>query len=177
MELIVLGSLAFIGNEISKYSPKKSRRPAQQVSLLKDNNSYPNNDISHNNMVPFFTSTKSQNTNDELKQRRIETFTGCDDISFQHKKECSNMFEPTSNLSHIHGTPGIINDFREDRYTLTVTDKMHNTLPFEQQRVGPGINTDEQSKGGFHERYRILPTNVGDYKKNNFIHYFFSKII
>ena len=167
MELIVLGSLAFIGNEISKFSPKQSRRPHKQVSLLKDNI----NDISQQsdfNPKPFFTSAKSQNTNDNVKQRRIETFTGCDDTSFQHKKECSNMFQPTSNLSHINGSPAIMDDFRENRYTLTVTDKMHNTLPFEQQRIGPGLNTDDPSKGGFHERYRILPTNVGDYKKNNF---------
>lgn len=172
MEAIIIGALALVGYEISK-NPKTSRRKTENVTLLKDKNAYPSENEAiqpHNNMTPFFTSAKSQNTNDDVKQRRIETFTGCDDISFQSKKECSNMFTPVANLGHVNGTPGILNDYREDRFSLSVTDKMHNTLPFEQKQIGPGINAslDTAAKGGFHEMHRILPNNVGDYKKNNF---------
>ena len=47
---------------------------------------------------------------------------------------------------------------------------MNNVSPIEQQQVGPGLNSssDVSARGGFHQYFRILPNNVGEYKKNNF---------
>ena len=64
----------------------------------------------------------------------------------------------------VNGAPNV--DMK-DRYE--VTNKTDNVLPFEQKRVGPGLNVgvDDEFKGGFHQFFRVMPGNVNGYKKNN----------
>ena len=179
MELLVLSGLAYIGYELSK-DGKTPRRPLKDKKLLECSNKYPiQSDVhpeipvpSHNNMVPYFTSTKAQNTNADYKQRSLETFTGTDNIGFQSKRECEALFQPQANLSNIHGTTLSLDDTnRKDRYSNNVTDIMNNVAPIEKQYVGPGLNVgpDVASKGGYHDMYRILPDNVNAYKKNTLV--------
>ena len=178
MELLVLSGLAFIGYELSK-DDKTPRRKLKDCKVLQNNNKYPIESDTHpeipvpkhNNMVPYFTSAKSQNTNGDYKQRSLETFTGTDDLSFQSKRESEALFQPQANLSNVNGMQLSLDDSnRKQRYASTITDIMNNVAPIEKQYVGPGLNTnpDVASKGGYHDMYRILPDNIHAYKKNNF---------
>ena len=173
MELLVLSGLAYIGYELSKDN-KTTRTTVKPTAVLQRQDKYPieNDNIpNHNNMIPYFTSAKAQNTNDTYKQRSLENFTGTDNIRFQNKKECENLFQPQANLSNINGATLSLDDRnRKDRYTNTITGLMNNVSPIEKQYVGPGLNVgpDVASKGGYHDLYRILPDNVNSYKKNSF---------
>src|SRR6056300_749612 len=44
--------------------------------------------------------------------------------------------------------------------------KMNNLSPIEKQMVGPGLGLAPEvpAAGGFHQQYRVMPTNVGEYK-------------
>lgn len=174
MEILILSGLAYLGFELSK-DGKVPRRTLNDTKTLERRNKYPISDDVHppihNNMTPFFTSAKSQNTNEEYKQRSLETFTGTDNCAFQSKRECETLFRPEENLTNIHGTQLSLDDNnRKARYSNNITDMMNNVSPIEKQYVGPGLNagTDVMSKGGFHDMYRILPNNVNSYKKNTF---------
>ena len=175
MEMLILSGLAYLGYELSK-DGKVPRRSLNDTKLKERCNKYPiSNDIvpeipvpDHNNMVPYFTSAKAQNTNESYKQRNLETFTGTDASLFQSKREQEALFQPQSNLTNIHGTQLSLDDNnRKDRYANNITSIMNNVAPVEKQYVGPGLNvgTDIASKGGFHDMYRILPNNVNSYKK------------
>ena len=122
-------------------------------------------------VVPFFRSVRSQNTNEDVKQHRMETFTGTEDVTWQHKREVENLFKPTKDLTNINGAQlALGEDNRTERYNYSVTNKMDGVAPIAKEYVGRGLNagTDIAAKGGFHDTYRILPENVNGYKKNNF---------
>lgn len=122
-------------------------------------------DLSNN--VPFFRSMKSQNTNGMVKDRRLETFTGVNNVDY-HKKREREADAPIQGLTNIHGTT-----FAPDmeRYSGYVTNGVQNNVtPFEKEYIGPGlgISPDTPSSGGFHQRFRIMPDNVNGYRKNTF---------
>ena len=177
MELLLVCSLAILGRELAVGPPKPKQR--KHIEILNHPNVIteysPSND--HNmNTEPFFTSAKAQNTNDAVKHQYMETFTGNDQNMFQHKREVEN-----SNLEHhlehgqVFGTQNLtgaqyndeVNRFKN---SLEGVNWMNNTLPFEQEKVGPGLNIGPETaaKGGFHDTFRILPDNVNSYKKNTF---------
>jgi len=118
-------------------------------------------------LVPFFRSEKSQNTNDDVKDRRLATFTGVDLVEYEHKKEV-NAPAPVKGFTNINGTT-----FDPDvkRYKdFMISDKQTNTKPFESKLVGKGLGLNPECKaaGGFHQHYRVLPGNVNGYRKHNY---------
>lgn len=180
MEVLLIASLVLLGKELSKAPTQCDRRTPKVV--LERNNKYP---IDNTKVVepqipqlpsqtPFFTSAKSQNTNDSVKNQYLETFTGNDKLMFQHKREVENdCIEKNIEYGQVYGTQNLSSAQYSDevnRYKASMdgVNWMNNTLPFEQQRIGPGLNagTDVSAKGGFHDTYRILPDNVNSYKKH-----------
>lgn len=175
MELLVIGGLAFLGYEISK-TGKKSAIHTHKV-IEKQQGEYPfktdpllsNNpaNMKFDTMQPFFKREGGMtlSNNNEIKTRTLEGFTGINNEDFQYKKEQSCLFKPEENKQNIYGTPAISSEV-QNRYKSSLM--MNNVSPIEQQQVGPGLNTDSDvsARGGFHQYYRILPTNVGDYKNN-----------
>lgn len=125
---------------------------------------------------PFFSSERKQHTSTQLKQSRLELFTGAiyEDKSqtgfYRHKEEQKPFFNPTESAVKVSFSGSAGNPaYKVDADRYTVHNKKHHMAPTEQVRVGPGINVgpDVPSSGGFHEQFRILPPNVGGYKKNN----------
>ena len=123
----------------------------------------------HSPFVPFFRSEKSQNTNNEWKQQRLNTFTGMNNLEFEKKQEIEKMHPSrTETEEMVHGYT-----FNPDykRYEdFFISAKNNNVRPFEQEYVGPGlgVTTDTPASGGYHQMFRILPDNVNAYRKNNF---------
>lgn len=58
---------------------------------------------------------------------------------------------------------GEILDMRDRLYDQ---GKMNNLSPIEKQLVGPGLGLAPEvpAEGGFHQQFRVMPTNVGEYK-------------
>ena len=178
MELLILGGLSVLGNELSKRS-SVSKKEVPTNEYVRQNTNAPNPlkpqlrpsvnqfdpNMTHNNMVPFYKSQRSQNTNDAFKDRRLATFTGVDNLDFQKKKELLQR-SPESQITHPFGTtfqPNI------ERYKDYVASGIHNNIsPVEKQYIGPGLGSTASSPThGFHEMFRIMPDNINVYRKNN----------
>lgn len=120
---------------------------------------------------PHYSSFRVQNTNDEVKQRRLETFTGSDSI-WKKKKEVEHLFKPTPQPIDHSGTQGNLPTYN-DREALndSLTAKQHSALPFEQVRVGPGVavDLDVPAADGLHSQYRAMPTLVMPYHDSTLV--------
>lgn len=119
--------------------------------------------LEHDNMVPFFGSNVSQQSVDRNNQTlNLYTGTGQENIV---KREQASMFKPEKNMHHINGTPNV-NNFIQDRMASNISDKQNNTKPWEEIRVGPGLNKGYSSGGtggfnsGMDAREKMLPKNI-----------------
>jgi len=164
MEFIILGGLALFGYEISRNGKVHDEKKLD----LKDDKINVKSHVSkqHNSGTPFFSSIRKQNTNDNVKQRRFEMFAGAESVDYKPKREVAPIFSPEETKTDIRSFQVQSDSDRLQRYIPSTT--MNNVLPFEQQKVGPGLHTDDNTTGGFHQYFRILPNNVNEYKKNNF---------
>lgn len=182
MEFVILGALGALGywtnNSGKKITPQKPPVVSNTRVMQNDFNNQVATHFSNPNVViggqtnitdntPFFRSEKSQNTNDMVKDRRLETFTGVNNIDYTPKTE-RVADAPVKGLTNIYGTT-----FSPDmeRYNGYTTNLMHNNVsPVEKQYVGPGLGIDptQSAAGGFHQRFRVMPDNVNGYRKNTF---------
>ena len=126
--------------------------------------------------MPFFSSEAKQGTNDGMKQRRMEMFTGALDSdtsatgTYRHKKEAPSFFDPKMSAVKITsgGTGGsaAVGIDSAGRYVPSLLQQ--NVVPTQQVRVGPGVGVgaDVTAADGFHPMLRIRPDDFG-WKKNN----------
>jgi hypothetical protein len=121
-------------------------------------------DFSHNNMVPFYKGSLTQDIRSEnrAKQGKLELYTGQMKLNRQQKKECALRFTPSKYVTAVYGT-SVNGQHRDlDRYKPNNTGKDNNALPFQQLRVGPGLNDGFTARpsGGFHNTVRIMPKSI-----------------
>lgn len=129
--------------------------------------------------LPFFRSAKSQNTNDAVKQTRLELFTGATETdasatgTWQHKAVSGPRFAPAETAARVtsDGRPGNAQlDLGAAAERFRLTPKMNNVLPVQQLRVGPGVGVGAQvaATDGFHPMFRVLPSedSLGSYRKS-----------
>ena len=122
-------------------------------------------ELIHNNMQPFFKDRGMLITQDNSRnlEQKLDIYTGSSRFYFQ-KKEVPNItenfeggfstaYQPVPQLSYTRGTPVQI-DLVKDRY-FSGKEK-RNDLPFDQVRVGPGLNIGayEDGKVGFQDPYQ-----------------------
>ena len=101
-------------------------------------------DIKFNNMVPFFGSNVTQRTSGYSGNESIlDSYSGSGS-QIIHKKEQAPLFAPQANLHYAHGTPNH-SDFIQSR--VNPSRNMSNTKPWEEIRVGPGLNKGFTSEG------------------------------
>lgn len=129
-----------------------------------------------NAMLPFFRSAKSQNTNDAIKQTRLETFTGANTLdssltgTYRKKREVENMFPPVTPARPVTSSGSVGNQsYDPDMVRYDPGTNQNNVLPAEKVYVGRGVGVgpDVAATDGFHPMYRVMLKNVGEYKKNN----------
>ena len=120
-----------------------------------------NKETFKNKNLPFFGSHIRQTSVSE-NNNILDNHTGVE--SFQQKK-CTPLplFEPTKNQNVVFGTENTTDDTK-NRYVPSKYKRQE--LPFEQIRVGPGMNSEDGSKpsGGFHQDTReyVIPKSVDD---------------
>jgi hypothetical protein len=131
-------------------------------------------------MLPFFRSAKKQNTNDAVKQTRMELFTGMTETAqsttgtWRHKDVSAARFDPRESAAPITSDGRAGNaplDLDKELSRMRLTPKMNNVLPVQQLRVGPGVGvgSDIAATDGFHPMFRVLPSedSLGAYRKSN----------
>jgi hypothetical protein len=164
----VLGVFGYLGSQQKKQSPAIMISPPPQPAVrITDLEQQFKNDVAahlrnDDVVLPYFRSEKSQNTNESLKDRRLQTFTGSDNLDHMSKKEVAAP-APVRDLTNMYGC--VFNP-NMDVYKNSLSGRQHNVSPVEPQHIGPGLGAG--SDPGFHEFFRIMPDNVNGYRKNTF---------
>ena len=85
---------------------------------------------------------------------------GLESLEYQNKQEMPSFGEVAPQR---RTSGGEILDMRNRLYDQ---GRMNNLSPVEKQMVGPGlgVSADVPAVGGFQQLYRVMPTNVGEYK-------------
>jgi hypothetical protein len=149
------------------FNDKMGWKPQSDFNPKSDGRYGVTGDMTHNNMVPFFSSkTYGYNPMQDKERenysiRQIELFTGSDqNPQFKHKTEVGNLFSPATNkVDSVTGVPNF-NDFFESRYIPSQT--RNGERPFEPIRTTPGLNLGYNQIGntGRQDLYRVLPRTV-----------------
>lgn len=169
MEFVALGLLGVFGylNQPVKVVKNIVPTPIRIMDLESEFKADVGRHLQNEQVVlPYFRSEKSQNTNDALKERRLQTFSGSENIDYLSKKEVIAP-PPVRDITNMYGC---LFEPNTDVYKNSLTGKNHNVAPVDQQYVGPGLGIDPttSSNGGFHQFFRIMPDNVNGYRKNTF---------
>ena len=130
-------------------------------SVFDDSNITPSQK-SHNNMVPFFGSNITQNTDmTRYNANKLETNTGSRFYKMKREKLAA---PPQKDISHINGAP-VSRD--NDRF-IQSSYKPFQT-PIESIKVGPGLDKGYCASGtdGFHNMYRTSEKTVDDLRTDN----------
>jgi hypothetical protein len=127
-------------------------------------------DLKHNNMVPFFGSSVKQNTRAlNNNESRLDNLNGSGS-QIIHKKEIAPLFKPEENVQWGHGMPNQ-SDFIQSRVNPSMS--MNNVKPFQEVRVGPGLNQSGGvlGSGGFNAgmeaRERWIAKSVDELRTKN----------
>ena len=117
-------------------------------------------DLKHNNMFPFLRGSITQNMNMDANVSMMENFGTKNDTKLR-KQEVTGMFVPEANL------PFRGNNLDDLMLRVPKLTSQKNVLPFEQQRVGRGIDSGYNTAptGGFHQTDiidKILPKSVDE---------------
>jgi len=127
-----------------------------------------NEDFKHNNMVPHFSKKQMINDyNEQTLAHKLDIFSGSSRNFIPKKEELLENFAPVQkNVNLVNGSQNTL-EFQRSYY-LPSREK-RNMLPFEQEKVGPGLNIDPSQStrpdGGKFEEYRPLPKNT-DYLRS-----------
>ena len=101
----------------------------------------------HNNMAPFFGGKIRGATADSTIHESILDNMQGTGSQFFSKKEQAPLFNPQEGYQYANGAPNV-SDFMQSRVNPSM--KMANVKPWEEQRVGPGLNkgfTNDGSAG------------------------------
>jgi hypothetical protein len=140
-----------------EYSPAASLNKAREGEHVKSSLAginIPSADFTHNNMVPFFRGSIKQNMGDRSNGTLLDEFTGAGSLQF-NKREQSPMFEPAKEpMGNPFGLESST-DFMQGR--IVESRNRANEKPFEQIRVGPGLNEGftQIPSGGFQQEAGI----------------------
>jgi hypothetical protein len=123
----------------------------------------------HTNMQPFYKGNKTHNVDFNNGSSILEKMQGTSNILRPKKSEVKQMFEPTSNMAYVDGSPNNVEHFKNRQVESTFKN---NVLPFKQERVGPGIDDGYTNKpsGGFNQskdRDYMLPKTVDEFRTKN----------
>jgi hypothetical protein len=119
----------------------------------------------HNNMVPFFgAKIKGATVDMNSSESFLDNMQGSGSQQIK-KQEQAPMFQPIQNMQYANGSPNM-SDFIQSRVNPSM--RMANVKPWEEERVGPGLNkgfTTEGSNGfnsGMEARDSWLPKTVNE---------------
>ena len=121
------------------------------------------NNFKHNNMVPFFGGKiKGATTDSNINESILDSMQGAGS-QWPSKVEQAPLFKPQENIQWSHGMPNESNFYQSRQNPST---KIANVLPWEQEKVAPGLGLGytTEGQGGFNagtlDRDKWLDRNV-----------------
>jgi hypothetical protein len=124
-----------------------------------------NDNLKHNNMVPYFgAKIRGRSANLDSHESTLDNMIGTGSQMIK-KTEQAPLFKPEDNVDFAHGAPNM-SDFYQSR--VNASNKMANVKPWEEQRVGPGLNQGFTTSGahgynaGLEARDYYKPKNVDE---------------
>ena len=128
-------------------------------------------DMNHNNMVPFFGGSITQNVDSFPSDTILEKYSGRGG-HYQKKKEVQPLFKPSRNVGNVFGNTINREEMVKRQNLQTSQAKRTNELPFEQVTVGQGLNQGYSSAptGGLNQqntRDFIMPKNIDQLRSDN----------
>ena len=103
-----------------------------------------NDHFRHNNMVPFFGGKNtSKSDNPDGNESILDNYLGKGSQQID-KKEQAPLFAPNDNYQWAYGAPNQT-DFMQSR--INPSNKISNVVPFEQEKVAPGIGLGYGTEG------------------------------
>ena len=146
-----------------KYHQKELKNNSGQFMSL-TGESMNSGSLTHNNMQPYFGSKVRQANVSKRHESVLDNMIGTGSQELK-KKARAPLFKPEKSLTWTHGAPN-----QTDFYRSRINPSKHisNVKPFEEQRVGPGLNQGYTTEGfggfnsGMHERDTWKPKNVDD---------------
>jgi hypothetical protein len=184
MELAIIGGLALVGWSLSPAGVSRRVQHTPRVNMTDDSISeYPfDPDTSHQELLETDTRqvkshvrqaravlqeySKSDKTAAADTQRKMELFTGSDNLQWKKKDDVPRLFEPEETSVAVSSGGKALSTASYDPSTLrdrnVFGSTMNNALPFAQERVGPGLGVDASvpSTDGLHSQFRVLPTHT-----------------
>ncbi len=125
----------------------------------------PARDFAHGNQQPFFGSTvKQPKFSGRATEARLDSGVGAGS-QYAPKVEQAPLFKPTTGYSYANGAPSS-SDFVHSRQVPAM--RAANVAPFEQERVGPGLDAGygTAGAGGFNAgamaRDKYMPKGVDE---------------
>lgn len=154
-------------NEVIQNKDVGNNLPTAHYSLTGEQLDVVN--FKHSNMKPFFGS-KSHGSGAQGEKYYANNESALDSMSgsgSQHvkKKERGALFRPEDNVQWAHGAPNMSEFYRS---RINPSMKMANVKPWEEQRVGPGLNKGFANEGtsgfnsGMEARELWQPKTVDD---------------
>ena len=131
----------------SNLSNLSSKSGSNTINSL-SGNTINQGEFKHNNMVPFFGSkVKGPLIDSNHSQSILDNHQGAGTQSI-NKSEVAPLFKPEDNVQWTHGVPNY-SEFLQSRQLPST--KIANVLPWEQEKVGPGLGLGctTEGAGGF----------------------------
>ena len=152
----------FFKNDISKKMLNKNIADKEFKSISGD--CFTAKNFTHNNMVPFFGSKVTQASPEINVSSLLDNAQGAGSQLIK-KVEAAPLFKPAENVQLAHGAP-VQTNFLQSRQIPST--RVANVLPWEQQKVAPGLGLGytTDGAGGFNsgmlDRESWLPPSVND---------------
>lgn len=156
---------------ISKnYRDNKNTPQKTHYESLLSGEQIPLNDFTHNNMEPFFGGTIKQNMDVSSGHRNLELYTGMNNeitIDKQEQVCFADVARDSGSTPNNNAS-----SYKEQYERMYNGDKRTNELPFEQLKVGPGLNDGyghKPSQRGFDpgERDYLREKNIDELRQGS----------
>ena len=151
-----------VDNKVEKIAERNFFNAKDSIKnniIHRNHNTMYNDKNTHNNMTPFFGSKVTQNMN--MDNSVSQYHNGRE--NFNNKREHNPLFEHTKDTNIIYGVNNN-NDLIKNNTNKSMYKR--NELPFEQIKVGVGLNKGYGSRpdGGFHQDTRayVLPKSIDE---------------
>ena len=136
---------------------------ATQINGM-DGNPIKNDEFKHNNMVPYFGSKVTGPSVYKSNQSILDNLNG-NGSQVNKRFEQAPLFKPSENIQNVFGSPNS-NNFYQER--VLPSTKINNVLPWEQEKVGPGLGLGYTVDGadgfnsGMMDRKAWMPPTVNE---------------
>jgi hypothetical protein len=140
--VLLLAGLTGVGYVLSNNDNKAEGFQSSQV-LSPSETPLEGGTMRHNNMVPYYSGSRTQSVHAEANTSRLDAYIGKGDTMME-KREVAHMGMVAPDVGNPYGMP-VRTDFEQSRIEAPI--RAANVTPFERVNVGPGLGQGYKSEG------------------------------